>query len=67
MWDEFFKIWTAKKRSLGTPFFIGQHGANFGTNKSSVNYSEEIIPDKLFTWGWKIRKNFHIPSFNFKV
>lgn len=67
IWDEFFKTWTAKKRSLGTPFFIGQHGANFATNKSSVNYSEEIIPDKLFTWGWKIRKKFHIPSFNFKI
>lgn len=67
IWDDFFKTWCAKKRCMGSFLFIGQHGANFGTNKSSIYYPEEIIPDKLFTWGWKLRKNFHIPSFTFKV
>ena len=67
IWDEFFKIWSAKQRSRGTPFFVGQHGANFGTNKSSIYYCEEVVPDKLFTWGWSLRKSFHIPTFNTKI
>jgi putative transferase (TIGR04331 family) len=67
IWDEFFKIWSAKQRSRGTPFFVGQHGANFGTNKSSIYYCEEVVPDKLFTWGWSFRKSFHVPTFNTKI
>lgn len=67
IWDDFFKTWSAKKRSLGCPYFVGQHGANYGTNKSSIYYPDEIIADRLFTWGWKLRNNFHVPAFIFKT
>jgi putative transferase (TIGR04331 family) len=66
MWDEFFKIWCAEKRSMGIPFFIGQHGSTYNTLKSSKYYIEEIVPDNFITWGWKNRDNFHIPAFVFK-
>jgi putative transferase (TIGR04331 family) len=66
-WDEFFKIWCAEKRSMGIPFFIGQHGSSYNILNSSKYYIEEKVPDNFITWGWKNRNNFHIPAFVLKT
>ena len=66
-WDEFFKIWCAEKRSMGIPFFIGQHGSTYNTLYSSKYYTEEKVPDNFITWGWKNCNNFHVPAFVLKT
>ena len=50
--DLIFKLWTAKKVTNGTKYFIGQHGNNFGTRWDKENSTEETTPNKFITWGW---------------
>ena len=64
--DEVFKAWTAKKVSEGTPYFAGQHGNNYGTNKYLGHTIEEVTSDKFLTWGWKRGLPQHTPAFIFK-
>lgn len=67
--DEGFKFWTAKKVENGTPYFVGQHGSNYGTYKYSFNWTELSTCDKFISWGWdNVYKNIDTaPAFNFLV
>jgi putative transferase (TIGR04331 family) len=64
--DEVFKVWTALKVEQGTPYFVGQHGSNYGTHTfwGNKNSSERMTSDKFITWGWKEVEN-DIPAFVF--
>jgi len=64
--DEIFKVWTAEKVSKGVPYFAGQHGNSYGTNKFCVSTIEEITSDRFLTWGWKGGLHQHLPTFIFK-
>ncbi len=65
--DEFFKIWAAKKKSEGTPLYIGQHGNNYGTYKFMSPSNEEDIADKFITWGWINGNEKYKNAFIFKT
>lgn len=63
--DEIFKFWVALKVENGAPYFIGQHGSNYGTLYESKLWPEMNTCDKFFTWGWS--NNDEVPAFNFKT
>ena len=65
--DEGFKFWTAKKTENGIPYFVGQHGSNYGTYKFSYNWTEITTCDKFLSWGWNnVYTNIDtISAFNF--
>ncbi|MBL1140619.1 MAG: hypothetical protein HND53_01150 [Proteobacteria bacterium] len=69
--DEVFKLWTATKVEEGTPYFVGQHGANYGTMYGCEIWPELTTCDRFLSWGWdnSFYANFKniIPAFNFKV
>jgi putative transferase (TIGR04331 family) len=69
--DEVFKFWTAKKVHDGVPYYVGQHGSDYGTRIDSLDYVEFKTCDKFLSWGWKFYKNESKvkikPMFNFKV
>lgn len=50
--DEVFKIWTAQKVKDGVPYYVGQHGNNYGTWTYSLEMPEIATPDKFISWGW---------------
>lgn len=64
--NEIFKLWTANQVELGTPFFIGQHGNDYGTNRFESPLVEEEISDYFLTWGWMRTDTNTLPCFNFK-
>lgn len=65
--DEFFKLWTATKTELGSKYFAGQHGSNYGKYKNEYSPTiEEITSDKFITWGFKENLLQHTPAFVFK-
>jgi len=67
--DELFKFWLALKVEKGTPYYAGQHGANYGTFYDSKNWTELNTADRFYSWGWKdtyLGINV-IPAFNFKI
>ena len=68
-YDELFKAWTAQKTEEGISYFIGQHGSNYGTLKSSLRWPEINTCDKFISWGWsKVYSKVNtIKAFNFKV
>lgn len=67
--DEIFKFWTAKKTEFGTPYYVGQHGNNYGSLRGSQIWNEITSCDKFFSWGWD--KVYHglssVPAFVFNV
>ena len=67
--DEAFKFYTAKKIEEGVPYFIGQHGANYGTYKYSQKWTEITTCDTFISWGWdNVYKNSNsVPAFNFSA
>ena len=67
--DEVFKLWVAEKVEEGVPYYIGQHGNNYGTLKSSLMSPAMITCDKFFSWGWEsISSNINVvPAFIFKT
>jgi putative transferase (TIGR04331 family) len=67
--DELFKFWLALKVEKGTPYYVGQHGANYGTYYDSKNWTELNTADRFYSWGWKdIYPGINvIPAFNFKI
>ena len=67
--DEVFKVWAATKAEQGTPYFTGQHGANYGTHFFNANSHrpEQTTSDRLFTWGWSDGSSRVVPAFNFKI
>ena len=67
--DDFFKFWTATKVEQGVPYYIGQHGNNYGTLKGSEIWPEITTCDQFFSWGWDDAYNFKIiiPAFVFQL
>ena len=65
--DEVFKVWTASKVEDGVPYFVGQHGNNYGTLLESPKWPELTTCDRFFTWGWSDEDSKCIPAFNFKT
>ena len=65
--DEVFKIWAAKKIAQGVPFYIGQHGNNYGTYRYMCPSNEEEVADKFITWGWNRENGKYFSSFIFKT
>ena len=63
--DEVFKVWISKKTEQGVPYFVLQHGSNYGEIKYLHPTVEEITSDKFFTWGWSYEAK-HIKGFMFK-
>ncbi len=65
--DEIFKIWVAQKTESGTPYFVGQHGGNFGTQRIPAITIEEETADKYITWGDAKTLPQHTPAFLIKT
>lgn len=65
--DEIFKFYTALNVSKGVPYFVGQHGSNYGTLYGSQYSPEQTTCDKFLTWGWTNGITRNIPAFNFKI
>jgi putative transferase (TIGR04331 family) len=66
--DEVFSLWAATKVESGAPYFIGQHGNNYGVTRNHLNPSnEEITADKFLTWGWTDCLPQHTSAFIFKM
>lgn len=63
--DEIFKIWTAQKVEEGYKYYIGQHGANYGTWINHNCLPELITPDKFISWGWKTEEKKVLPAYIF--
>jgi putative transferase (TIGR04331 family) len=65
--DEIFKAWAGLKTEEGVPYFIGQHGNNYGTLQGSKNWPEKLSVDNFFTWGWVNENIKNTPAFVFKT
>jgi putative transferase (TIGR04331 family) len=69
--DELFKLWTAGKVEQAVPYYVGQHGNNYGTMHGSQHFPEKLTCDRLFTWGWRDADEHDpekiVPAFNFKI
>jgi putative transferase (TIGR04331 family) len=67
--DELFKFWVGLKVEEGASYYVGQHGANYGTSYESKNWTELNTADRFYSWGWKdMYKDVNtIPAFNFKI
>ncbi len=64
--DEIFKAWTGLKVEQGFPYFVGQHGANYGTFYASEKFAVAVTCDRFFTWGWTNNNPKNVPAFLFK-
>jgi len=64
--DEIFKAWTGLKVEQGFPYFVGQHGANYGTFYASEKFPVAVTCDRFFTWGWTNNNPKNVPAFIFK-
>ena len=49
--DEIFKLYTANHAEKGATYIVGQHGANYFTNKNTVIEPGFDQSDKFFSWG----------------
>ena len=67
--DEIFKTWTGQKVEEGVPYFVGQHGNNYGTHYFFGNqtWPDRSASDKFFSWGWTDNTEKVMPAFNFKL
>ena len=67
--DEIFKAWVGWKVEKGYPYFIGQHGNNYGTHfyYANSNWPEHKTSDKFITWGWTSDNSRNTPAFLFKI
>jgi putative transferase (TIGR04331 family) len=65
--DEVFKVWAANKVLEGAPYFVGQHGAGYGTHKyfQTSHMPEQKAVDKFLTWGWNDNTENKVPAFIF--
>ena len=62
--DEVFKAYIALKSEEGVPYFVLQHGSNYGEIKYLHPTIEEITSNSFFTWGWAYN-NHHVRGFMF--
>jgi putative transferase (TIGR04331 family) len=53
MTDEIFKHYTAFHIDKGVPYFVAQHGNNYGTLKYATPTVEEETCTKFLSWGWE--------------
>jgi putative transferase (TIGR04331 family) len=72
--DDIFKVWTASKVENGCPYYVGQHGSDYGARRTFENYVEFNTCDRFIAWGeWAKEYNFNncskkvVPGFNFKI
>lgn len=65
--DEIFKAWVGEKTEHGIPYFVGQHGANYGTFFSSDYWTEITTADRFLTWGWANDSAKDLPAFVFNI
>jgi putative transferase (TIGR04331 family) len=68
--DEIFKFWTAKMIELGVPYYVGQHGNNYGTLKGYKEWIEVNTCDRFYSWGgWASshKRDYIIPAFVWKL
>lgn len=65
--DEITKAWIGGKVESGVPYFVGQHGNNYGTHVESGQWPEQITCDKFFTWGWSNDSVKDVPTFVFTL
>lgn len=67
--DEVFKTWAATKIAGGVPYYVGQHGAGYGTHKFfQTKYApEREAADKFFTWGWIDSDPKNLPAYVFTI
>ena len=54
---ESFKIRTALYTEKHIPYFVLQHGNNYGSNRYASPTVEEMTSDFFFTWGWTVKNN----------
>ena len=68
-YDEYFKFYVVLSKSNGAKYIIGQHGANYGTYKSALEWYEFKTADIFLSWGKGLKSMYNevIPAFNFKV
>jgi len=64
MTDEIFKQYTARKIDQNVPYFVGQHGNNYGSLLEVNPTVEEQTSNTFLSWGWKSEKA--LPMFIFK-
>lgn len=66
--NELFKGWTAKNVEKSIPYFVGQHGNNYGQHLFDGKYfwPERSTPDYFVTWGWDDGFVNNLKGFNFK-
>lgn len=50
--NEYFKIYTALKTENNSKYYVGQHGAGYGTHRYDTPLIEEETCDKFLCWGW---------------
>lgn len=65
--DEIFKVWAAERVEQGVPYFVGQHGNNYGTLLGNPKWPELVTSDRFFTWGWTDGSSNKVPTFMFKT
>lgn len=65
--DEVFKVWTADKVEKGVPYFVGQHGNNYGTLVGSEFRPEVLTADRFISWGWTDGTPKVAPAFILKL
>jgi putative transferase (TIGR04331 family) len=67
--DEVFKVWTANKIADGVPYYVGQHGAGYGTHKFfQTKYApERAVSDRFLTWGWTDADIKSFPAYVFNA
>lgn len=56
--DDFFKIWAARRKSNGCKLIFLQHGGCYGTSAFQNPTIEECLADKFVTWGWGDGRNY---------
>lgn len=66
--DELFKAWAATKVEQGAPYYVGQHGNNYGTHLYAGNarWPERVTADKFFSWGWSEEASNVVPAIIFR-
>lgn len=63
--NEYFKFYTALKTENNSKYFVGQHGAGYGTHRYDTPLIEEETSDKFLCWGWGKNNSKYFNVFSF--
>lgn len=64
IWNDVFKIYSAKNVINDTKLYILQHGGCYGITDFNLDEKNELrIADKFLTWGWKDSNKKALPLF----